>query len=177
MNWRVAASVAILALLAWVGFEIGRAGSDVQIARLATSSELTGGQVVGKRLDGRSWSLDYDTVTMSPDNSIATIAHVRDGRLHRPGKPDVRIRADGVQANTFTNDLVVSGEVHVVDPEGGRTRTFTTRGARYLGGARELTFEHPVTITQGNMKVVVSSATVNFRTGDITLGALQGGSS
>jgi len=178
VSWRIVASIAILALLAWVGFEIGRAGGDIQVARIAGPGQLSGGRVVGKRLDGKSWSLDYDTVTMSPDNTIAAIAHVRDGHLHRPGKPDVHMRADNVQVNTFTNDFIVTGNVHVVDPEGGgRTRTFATVGARYLGGSRELTFEHPVTITDGSAKIVVSSATVNFRTGDITLGALQGSSS
>src|ERR1700684_4169763 len=101
MNWRVVAAVAVLAVLAWVGYEIGRAGNDIQVARIAMPGSLTGGKVVGKRLDGRSWSLDYDTVTMSADNTIATIAHVRDGRIHRPGKPDVRMEADGVQVNTL----------------------------------------------------------------------------
>ena len=177
MNWRVLAAVAVLAFLAWVGFEIGHAGGDVQVARMATSSSLTGAQLVGKRLDGRSWSLDADSVTMSPDNSIATIGHVRDGRIHRPGKPDVLMQADDVQVNTYTNDLYVGGNARFVLPEGGgRTRTFATKGARYLGAARELDLDHTVTITDGAAKVVVTKATVNFRTGDVSLGAIQGSS-
>ncbi len=177
MNWRVVAAAAVLAFLAWVGFEIGRAGSDVQVARIATSGSLTGAQLVGKRLDGKSWSLDADSITTSPDNSVATIGHVRDGRIHRPGKPDVLMQADDVQVNTYTNDLVVAGDARFVLPEGGgRTRTFTTKGARYLGGARELDLDHTVTITDGPAKVVVSKAKVNFRTGDVSLGAIEGSS-
>ncbi|MDB5028298.1 MAG: hypothetical protein JWO66_1987, partial [Candidatus Eremiobacteraeota bacterium] len=80
MTWKVPLSVAVLALLAWVGFEIGRAGGDIQVARTAAPDKLLHGRVQGKRIDGRSWSLDYDSVTMSPDGSLVTIAHVRDGR-------------------------------------------------------------------------------------------------
>lgn len=175
MNWRVPAALAVLAFLGWVGFEIGRAGGDIQVARVALPGSLKGGAVVGKRLDGRSWSLDYDSVTMSPDNAIATIAHVRDGRIHRPGKPDVLMRADGVQVNTLTNDVLISGPVHFAVPEAnGRTRTFDTVGARYFGGLRQLQLEHTATITEGGTKLIVGSATVNFRTGEVTTGALEG---
>ena len=61
MNWRVVAALAVLACFGWVGFEIGRAGSDIRVQRLPEPGSLTGGKVVGKRLDGKSWSLDYDT--------------------------------------------------------------------------------------------------------------------
>ncbi|HEX3550343.1 MAG TPA: hypothetical protein VHT53_08210 [Candidatus Elarobacter sp.] len=175
VNWRVLAAVAILAFIGWVGFEIGRAGSDIRVQRGLEPGSLTGGQVVGKRLDGKSWSLDYDSVTMTPDNAIATIAHVRDGRIHRPGKPDVRMQGDDVQVNTATNDLVVSGHVKFIDPEGGgRTRTFETRGARYIGPLRQLQLDHTSTITDGTTKLVVSNATIDFRTGDVKLGKLEG---
>ncbi len=175
MNWRVVAAVAVLALMAWVGFEIGRAGSDIRVQRLPQAGSLTGGSVVGKRLDGRSWSLDYDTVSMSPDNTIATIAHVRDGRIHRPGKPDILMQGDGVQVNTATNDLIVSGHVKFTDPEGAaRTRTFETNGARYIGPTRQLQLDHTATITDGGTKLVVRNATVDFRTGDMKLGPIEG---
>jgi hypothetical protein len=175
VNWRIPVALLVLALLAWVGFEIGRAGSDIQVARVAAPNTLVHGRVQGKRIDGRAWSLDYDTVTMAADGSQAVIAHVRDGRIHRDGKPDVLMKADGVTVNTITNDLTVSGPVTFTEPEGpGRTRTFETVGARYAGGTRELQLDRRSTITEGNATIIVTKATVNFRTGDVTLGRIEG---
>ncbi|MBV8299767.1 MAG: LPS export ABC transporter periplasmic protein LptC [Candidatus Eremiobacteraeota bacterium] len=173
--WRIAAAVAALAFLAWVGYEIGRAGGDVEVGRVAAPDTMSHGKVTGKRIDGRAWSLDYDTVTMSPDGSQATIAHVRDGRLHRAGKPDVLIKADGVTVNTITNDLTVAGPVEVSETIGsGRQRTFKTTGARYVGATRVLQLDHQATITEAGTTIVVASATVDFRTGDVTLGRIEG---
>ena len=175
MNWRVPVIIAVLALLAWVGFEIGRAGSDIDVARTSMPNTLSHGQVVGKRLDGRAWSLDYDSVTMSPDGSNATISHIRDGRLHRAGKPDVLMKGDAVTVNTITNDLDVSGAVSFTEPlGGGRIRTFHTVGAHYSGSLRVLELPHTATITDDGATVTVAKATVNFRTGDITTGTVEG---
>ena len=175
MTWRVPAAIALLAFLAWVGFEIGRAGSDVKIAPFAAPNKLREGSIHGKRIDRRSWSLDFDTVTMSPDGLNATIAHVRDGRIHRLNKPDVLMKADGVTVNTVSNDLTISGPVTFrVDEGPGRMRTFETVGARYNGGAHLLDLDHTATITEGTARVVVAKATVNFRTGEVILGPIQG---
>jgi hypothetical protein len=175
MNWRIPASLAVLAFLGWVGFEIGRAGSDVQFAHTAGPDTLTKGSLQGKRLDRRAWSLDYDTLTMSPDGTLVTIAHVRDGRIHRVGKPDVEMKADGVTVNTFSNDLTVAGPVTFVEDEGGgRKRTFQSIGAVYNGSSHVLTLNHPATITDSGATVTVASMTVNFKTGDAQFGHIEG---
>jgi hypothetical protein len=175
LNWRVPAVVAVLAFLGWVGYEIGRAGGDVTVPRMASNDTLVGGAIHGKRIDRRAWSLEFDTASVSPDGSLATIAHVRDGRIHRPGKADVRMTADGVTVNRLSNDFTVTGPVTFVEPEpGGRIRRFTTVGAHYVGALRELKLDHPATITEGTTKIVVDNATVNFRTGQIRLGPMQG---
>ncbi|MDQ6944085.1 MAG: LPS export ABC transporter periplasmic protein LptC, partial [Candidatus Eremiobacteraeota bacterium] len=125
-------------------------------------------------MDQRAWSLDFDTASMSPDGTQATIAHVRDGRIHRPGKPDVKMTADGVTVNRISNDFTVAGPVTFDEPEpDGRMRRFTTIGARYSGGTRVLQLDRTATITEGTNKIVVSRANVNFRTGDVTVGTLQ----
>ena len=174
-NWRTPAIVVVFAFLAWVGFEIGRAGSEISVPRVATNDVLIGGAIHGKRIDQRAWSLDFDTASVSPDGSQATIAHVRDGRIHRPKKPDVKMTADGVTVNRITNDFTVSGPVTFVEPEpGGRIRRFTTVGAHYQGATHVLELDHTATITEGTTKVVVSNAKVDFRTGDVTVGTLQG---
>lgn len=175
MSWRIPVAVAVLALLAWVGYEIARAGADIVVQKTAGPNTFLHGSVHGKRIDGRSWSLDYDSVTMSPDGSFARIPHVRDGRLHRDGKPDVLMTADDVSANTTTNDIQIGGDVKFTEQEGpGRTRTFVTKGAHYNGLSHELTLDHTATITEGNATVVVASAVVNFRTGAVALGKLEG---
>jgi lipopolysaccharide export system protein LptC len=175
VSWRIPVVLAVLALLAWVGYEIGRAGNDIAVQKTAGPDTFTHGSMHGKRIDGRSWSLDYDRVTMSPDGSVVRIPHVRDGRLHRDGKPDVLMSADDVTANTATNDIQVAGDVKFTEEEGpGRTRTFVTKGAHYSGLSHELVLDHTATITEGDATVVVASASVNFRTGAVTLGPLKG---
>lgn len=175
MNWRLPVVLAALALLAWIGVEIGRAGSDIAVQRTLGTSTLNKGRAMGRRIDNRSWSLDYDSITMSPDGTQITIAHVRDGRIHRPGKPDVLIKADGVTTNQVTNDLYITGPVHVTENLGpGRTRTFDSVGARYSGVTRELALDHTATMTEGDAKVVIAKATVNFRTGEVDLGPIEG---
>ena len=174
MNWRVIVAVAALAVLAWIGFEIGRAGGDVPIPHNNANSTLVNGSVSGRRIDGHSWSLDYDTVTMSADGTQATIAHVKDGRLHRKNKPDVQMKADGVTVNTITNDIFVTGPVSFRDDLGnGRIRTFKTVGARYTGTTRVLVLDHPSTITDAGTTIAVKSLTVDFRTGDATMGPID----
>jgi hypothetical protein len=175
LNWRPLAVVAVMAFLAWVGFEIGRAGSEIAVPRVASNDMLIGGAIHGKRIDQRAWSMDFDTASVSPDGSQATIAHVRDGRIKRPNKPDVKMTADGVTVNRISNDFTVTGPVTFVEPEpDGRIRRFTTVGAHYLGATRILQLEHTATITEGTTKVVVSRATVDFRTGDVTVGPMEG---
>jgi hypothetical protein len=175
LNWRAPAVVVVLAFLAWVGFEIGRAGSEIAVPRTPANDMLVGGTIHGKRIDQRAWSLDFDTASVSPDGSQATIAHVRDGRIHRPGKPDVTMTADGVTVNRLSNDFTVTGPVTFVEPEGaGRIRRFTTVGAHYQGATRMLQLDHTATITEGTTKVVVSKAKVDFRTGDVTVGTMEG---
>ena len=175
MIWRVALSVLALAFLARVGFEIGQAGSEVEFARQAGPNTLTTGTVQGKRIDRRAWSLDYDRLTMSPDGTLLTIAHVRDGRIHRAGKPDVLMRADGVTVNTVTNDLTITGPVTFTEDDGrGRTRTFRSTGGEYNGTTRILEFDHSSTITDSGATVTVAKMTINFRTGDSSFGRIEG---
>jgi hypothetical protein len=175
VNWRVPVTIAAFALLAWVGYEIGRAGSEMQIQRIAGPDTLRQGKVQGKRIDGRAWSLDYDTATFSADGTQANIAHVRDGRIRRAGKPDVLMVADSVTVNTLTHDLTVAGPVTFTEKQSsGQTRIFATRGARYVGATRLLYLDQPATITEGDAKINVDKLSVDFRTGEVKLGHIEG---
>jgi hypothetical protein len=85
------------------------------------------------------------------------------------------MKADGVTLNTVTNDLMVSGPVTFTEQQGpGRTRRFQTTGAQYSGVTHELKLDHTATITEGTAKIVVTKALANFRTGEITLGRIEG---
>jgi hypothetical protein len=175
VKWRRPAFVAAFAVLAWVGFEVGRAGHDIPPPHLLDQSTLSRGVISGKRIDGRAWSLDYDTATMSADATSATIAHVRDGHLHRPGKPDILVTADGVTINTVTNDLTIAGPVRLTEPLGdGKTRIFRTVGAQYIGMTRTLVIDHPSTIEEGGATLTVSTIRADFRSGKVVLGRIVG---
>lgn len=175
MTWRTPAIVAAFALLAWVGFEIGQAGNVAPPSTNGRPTTLTGGVVTSKRIDGRAWTLDADRVEMSPDQTTATIEHITDGRLHRPGKPDVLITADDVTVNTVTSDLTVRGRVTVVDPLGhGATREFRTVGATYFGTTHTLRLDHVTTMTEGPTTITVANATIDFAGGKAKLGRIVG---
>lgn len=172
-RWRPIALGVGFALLAWVGFEIGRAGNDVPRPGPQGPSELTHGSLHGKRIDQRGVSLDFEHLTVSADGTSLTLDHIRDGRFKRPGKSDVRMSAERAIVNRITNDVDATGPVTVREDAGGRTRTFSTIGARYIGATRTLILDKPATITDGKSTVTVSSATINFRTGASTLGRIE----
>jgi lipopolysaccharide export system protein LptC len=175
IGWRWPVALVTFAFLAWFGFEIGRAGDDVTVPRVTQPSTLIDCHASGKRISGSAWSIDCDTAVMSADGSQVHTNHVRDGRIHRKGKPDIRMHADDVTVNTASNDLFVNGPVSFEEDEGGgRMRTFKTVGARYYGGTRVLTIDHPTTITDDGATVTVASMSIDFRTDDAQLGRIVG---
>lgn len=174
LSLRNVSVIVALVVLAWVGYEIGRAGNDITPPRVAPGSTLKNGTIDGKRVDGRAWSLDYDTVELSPDGTQAKIAHVRDGKIHRDGKPDITVQATGVTLNTVTNDLFITGPVTLTEPLPKGARVFHTVAANYVGALKQLTLKNPATITEDGGTVTVASATIDFKTGEATFGRIEG---
>lgn len=171
---RRAAMVAAIVVLGWVGYEIVRAGNDVAPPRGAAMSTLKNGRIDGKRVDGRAWSLDYDTVSLSTDGTQATIGHVHDGRIHREGKPDITVQATDVTLNTVSNDLIIRGAVTLTEPLPNGARVFRTVAANYIGALKQLTLKNPATITENGGTVTVASAKIDFKTGEATFGRIEG---
>lgn len=170
---RPLAVLVVVAFLGWIGYETIHAGSDVPpqpSSQLLT--RLTGGAVHGKRIDGKSWSLDYDNATLSADGTVAEIDNVHDGVLLRAGKPYMKLRAKHVTANIGANDFTVRGPVSFREI-GGQGRTLETVGAHYLGITQTLVLAHPTTIHQGAMTVTVGNASINFKSGQTTLGRIK----
>ena len=173
MPLRTAGALIAAALLAWITWQTIRAGNDIPAQRSHEQTRLSGGSANGKRIDGKSWSLDYDTATLSPDGSIAQIDHVHDGVLMRNGKPYMRMTARHVTANLGLNDFVVTGPVSFTEI-GGQHRRLETVGAHYTGLDHTLRLDHPTTVHEGAITVHVATAVVNFATGATKLGRIVG---
>jgi lipopolysaccharide export system protein LptC len=170
---RVVAVLAIAGILAWVVWQTIHAGTDIPSQRTQQQTQLSGGSANDKRIDGKSWSLDYDNATLSPDGSLAEIERVHNGVILRDGKPYMRMTAKHVSANLSANDFVVTGPVSFSEIGGQRRELFTDE-AHYTGNDHMLHLDHPVTIHAGGMTFHVATALVNFTTGATTLGRITG---
>lgn len=170
---RIVAALVAVAALSWVGYQTMRAGDDIPAPPHQGLTQLTGGRASDKRVDGKSWSLDYDSATMSADGTTAEIENVRDGTIMRNGKPYMHVRAKHISANLALNDFVVTGPV-TFDEIGGLHRRLITTGAHYLGYAHVLELPNRTTISAGPLEIVVDRATIDFLTGATTLGRIVG---
>jgi hypothetical protein len=170
---RVFGALIAAAALAWVAWQTIHAGSDIPAQRTGVQTQLSGGSANDKRIDGKSWSLDYDTASLSPDGSLAQIDNVHDGVILRDGKPYMHMTAKRVTANLGSNDFVVSGPVSFREV-GGQGRRLDTDAAHYVGSAHILYLDHPTTIRGNGITLRVARAEVNFATGDTKLGRING---
>ncbi len=161
--------------LLWVGVGIYRAGGDVPPPPTSPVTKLTAGHAEGRRIDGKpSWSLDYDRLTATPDTTIATLENVRHGELYKHGKPFLQMIAQHVVVNTLSNDFVVTGPVELIENDGEHKRRLNSTSATYSGMLQTLTLDHQAKITTDGVHVTVASASVNFKSGDMTFGRLVG---
>jgi len=170
---RVGAAVVTAAVLGWIVWQTVHAGADIPSARTQQQTQLQGGSARDKRLDGKSWSLDYDNATLSPDGSLAEIENVHDGVILRNGKPYMRMKAKHVTANIAFNDFVVSGPVSFSEI-GGQQRELFTDQAHYSGSDHTLHLDHMTTIHTGGLTFRVRTAELNFVTGETKLGRIRG---
>jgi hypothetical protein len=169
------AAVAVIALASWVGQGIYRAGGDVPAPPTQSQTKLTAGHAEGRHIDGKpSWSLDYDTVVASPDTTTATLENVRHGELYKHGMPFMKMVAKHVVVNTISNDFIVTGPLELTENDGKHQRRLTSVDATYSGIMQTLTFTHSAKITSDGVHATVASATVNFRSGDMSFGRLSG---
>jgi len=167
--------VAAIAFLGWVGAGIYHAGGDVPPPRVQPETKLTAGHAEGRRVDGKpSWSFDYDTIVTTPDATIATLENVRRGEIYKHGLPFMRMVAKHVVVNTISNDFVVTGPLELVENDGKHSRRLTSDAANYSGVMQTLILNHPSKISSDGATAKVATATVNFRSGDMSFGPLIG---
>jgi Lipopolysaccharide-assembly, LptC-related len=172
---RVGIAVAAVAFSAWVGVGIYHAGGDVPPPLGMPETRLTSGHAEGRRVDGKpSWSFDYDKVVTSPDTTVATLENVRHGEIYKRGLPFMKMVAKHVVVNTVSNDFVVTGPLELVQNDGQHNRRLTSDAATYSGMLQTLTLTHPSKINSDGAKATVATATVNFRSGDMSFGPLIG---
>jgi lipopolysaccharide export system protein LptC len=170
---RLVATLVVAAVLAWVVWQTIHAGTEIPSQRTQSQTQLSGGSANDKRIDGKSWSLDYDNATLSADGSLAEIEHVHNGIILRDGKPYMRMTAKHVSANLAANDFVVTGPVSFSEIGGQRRELFTDQ-AHYTGNDHLLHLDHPTTIHAGGMTFHVTTAVVNFTTGETKMGRITG---
>lgn len=171
--WRRLALVAGIAFAGWVAWGIVRAGGPTPNVGVPTTSELVRGHAEGRRLNARSWSLDYDRIVEAPDGSTATLYDVRHGQIFRNGKPYVTVTADTVVVNTLSNDFSASGHVVLVEDDGKHQRRFRSERALYNGVPEVLTLPAPVHIESDGMAASFDHAVVNLKTGAMTVGRID----
>jgi hypothetical protein len=170
---RTVAALIALAVLGWIGYQTVHAGGDVPPPPSANLTRLTGGRASDKRIDGKSWSLDYDAATMSQDGTTAEIDDVKDGIIMRNGKPYMHVRARHVSANTLSNSFTVTGPVSFAEI-GGHGRTLVTKDAIYTGQTHTLVLPNRVTLREGSLHLIVDKATIDFSSGTSSFGRIVG---
>jgi Lipopolysaccharide-assembly, LptC-related len=172
---RAGTALMVLGLLIWAGVGIYRAGGDVPPPASAPETKLTAGHAEGRKIDGLpSWSLDYDRVVASADTTIATLYNVRHGQIYKHGKPFMKMVAKQVVVNTLSNDFVVTGPMELIENDGRHDRRLTSDAANYSGALQTLILSHPSKINSDGARVTVATATVNFKSGDMSFGPLIG---
>lgn len=173
---RVAIWAAALAVLAFLGFGIYRAGLD-ELPPPSKDAQLVfhGGKVFGRRISTRSWSADYDRIVSNGDQTILNVDGVRHGLIYKKGKPYLRVRAEHMTVNTLSHDFAVSGFMQAQTIDGRPKRTFETTSATWTDGAQLLTLDQRVVIrTSGQAPLRFASARFNVRTGDLDVRTIAG---
>lgn len=168
--------VAIL-FVVWIVVGIIGAGNNEQ-APPPSSQQVTlhGGHVRGNRISTRSWSFDYKTAQMSPDGTIASVDGVRNGILYKNGKPYLSMSAQHVSVNTQSFDFTATGEVHItwLNPKDGVSKSFDTDLVQWTNATKMLELQHPSYFRTGDETLKVASIEVNFNSGSIKLGKVEG---
>ncbi len=170
------ATFAALALVAYIGYGIYRAGSDDAPPK-GTSTDIVfrNGTVVGQRIKTRSWSATYDRLVSNADQTVLDVDNVHDGTIFRKGKPYLHVRAAHMSVNTTTRDFNVSGPLHVETIGGTLRRSFDTTAAQWTDSEQRLSLPNHVLIHSGSAHPLsVGSLTFNVRTGDIAFRQVAG---
>lgn len=176
-NWRRIALAAGAVVLIWVIVGVVLAGRESLPPAPGTQAlTLHGGRVTGNRMSTKSWMFEYQKAEMSADGMLASVDGVRQGVLYKNGKPYLSVTAEHVSVNTQTFDFTAIGDVHVTQMQdnGGAPRSFDSDFIQWVNATKMLMLPHPSIVRSGGQTLKVTSIKVNFNTGEIRFGGMQG---
>jgi lipopolysaccharide export system protein LptC len=133
------------------------------------------GGAQGHRFNSRTanWALDYDRLTISPDQSYADLDNVRDGTFFRAGKPYMTIRAKHITVNVNTSDFTATGDIRIRKLGDGK-ETFSSDSVSWANIAQILTLDHPVAASRfGGTKLHFTKGVVNVKARTVDLQGLS----
>jgi hypothetical protein len=136
---------------------------------------FTGGQALGQRLTGRSWTADFDRIVSNTNQTALQLDGVHHAVIFKDGKPYLRVRAAHMTVNTITHDFTATGPIHIETADAGPKRTFETDQATWSEGPGRLILPHPCEVDTGaELPLLVGSITVDVPHGEIVLHKVGG---
>jgi hypothetical protein len=164
-----------LGLLAYVGLRVYLAGKEVVPPPQSAVPVIVGhGIARGERLTSHSWSIDYDKITTSVDQTFVTVDGVRDGIVYKNAKPYLRLRAAHVTVNMITHDFTASGPIHVESVNKKKPRAFDTTSAVWTEAAQRLDLAQPIVVTSPGSTLHVQKLSLDVRSGTLRLEHIDG---
>jgi hypothetical protein len=164
------------ALAGYVGYGIWSAGQN-ESALPPTNGPVIfkTGTALGQRLNGRSWTADYERIVTSTDQNQLDLYGVKHAVIYKNGKPYLRVTAQRMTVNTVTRDFNVSGKLHVETIGKDPKRTFDTESANWNDVQETLNLpDHARIGTGAALPLLVGSATYNVKTGELELRQVAG---
>jgi hypothetical protein len=162
-RWIAGAALAVLAFLVIGVYLAGR--NDIQPSNGTPPVVLNRGMARGERVTSHSWSIDYDKITTSADQTFITADGVHHGLIYRKGKPYLRVRATHVTVNMVTHDFVATGPVHIESVSHRNFHAFDTTSAVWTEASQRLDLAEPVVVTSPGTSLHVQQLSLDVRTG------------
>ena len=163
------------AALAFVALQVYLAGrNDVPPPQTTAPVVLNRGMARGERVTSHSWSIDYDKITTSADQTFITADGVRDGIIFKSGKPYLRVRAKHVTVNMVTHDFVATGPVHIESYNKKNFHAFDTTSATWTEASQRLDLSEPIVVTSPGTSLHVQQLSLDVRTGALHIGQTHG---
>jgi hypothetical protein len=165
-------------LLGYVCAGIYVAGLDTSGPPANTSAvTFKGGNALGQRITGKSWTARYGKIVTNPDQTIVDVDDVTQGIIFKNGKPYLHVQAKHMTINTLTHDFAASGSIQIETAESSSLhRTFVTDTATWSDATQRLVLPHKCVIETGaELPLTVGSLNLDVRTGQVEVHDVAGG--
>jgi len=164
-----------LGLVAYVALRVYLAGREVLPPPQSAVPVIVGkGIARGERISSHSWSIDYDKITTSTDQTFVTVDGVRDGVVFKNGKPYLRLRAAHVTVNMISHDFTATGPIHIESVNKAKPRSFDTTSAVWTDAAQRLDMSAPIVVTSPGTELHVAKLSLDVHSGQLHLEHIDG---